>query len=367
VTRTAQFLITATLIASLALVASPAGTAPVLGASAKAGPALLLKSGTVDMPAQTVTLPLRRGRMRDGRRVWFIVTDASDPAVAAGQGVNHAAKLVNALAGKGPRVATRESDGTLTFERGTVDFAPVRAVAPGPKAVPFPPRAADPGSVGDQDYTPLLRIQNGGSVVYNAPIVAFGVDEPQINFCDGKPDHNLVHDRVVKICPQRNTVTLALTRGFSTGRPVLYISTDASDRGVAAMEAATFAPRLSEAAPAGGYGEHSQVEALLAVTNGPTGASNPARQGLASALADGGGPLNIVGAIPTLGEGYSPLWSVNLGEWTRAAISQGRRTRVTDLAKAMEFTRRKWITGPGGKAFGPSGIVVDCPVVQRVE
>jgi hypothetical protein len=179
------------------------------GQPATAGQVLLLRSGTVDRRAQTVTLPLLMGRMKDGRKVWYVVTDTSDRRLAAQRGVNHSPKLANAPAGGGTRLATREADGTLTFERGTVDFSPVRTVtaADGPR--PFPPRVAEPGAVADQDYTPLVRIQNAGDAVYNAPVVAFGVEASQLSFCEGKADLRLEHDRIVKICPETGTVTLA--------------------------------------------------------------------------------------------------------------------------------------------------------------
>ncbi len=328
----------------------------------KRGPALLLRAGTVDQATRTVTLPLLAGRMKDGRRVWYVVTDVSDGAIAAQRGVNHSAKLSNAPEG-GTRVATREPDGSLVFDTGTVDFSPVRTVVAGSSSRPFPPTTARPGAVADGDYTPLVRIRGGGNVVYNAPIVAFGVDDRQISFCEGKPDLKRVHDRVVKICPEKQTVTLALTPGFSMGRAVLYISTEGTDPGVAAMEAATFAPRLARASPDGGYGEHSQVEPLVVVVNGPTGRSNPRRQGIYSALLDGQPPLNVVGAIPTLGEGYSPLWSVNLAVWTR----RSRPLRVTAQSQVNDLVRRGAISGPDGKKFGPAGVIVNCPIVQRLE
>jgi len=356
----------ALMLAMLTFAAPSGAQAPPSGGMPKAGPMLLLRAGTVDPVALTVTVPLLQGRMKDGRRVWYVITDTSDNTIAARHGFNHSPKLGNAPIG-GTRIATRQPDATLVFESGTVDFAPTRAVTPGDAPNPFPPKVAVPGSIGDQDYTPLLRIKGEGNAVYNAPIVAFGVGTKQISFCSGKPDHRLVHDRVVRICPEKGTVTLALTQGFSGGRAVLYTSTDSSDRGVAAMEAATFAPRLGEASPRAGYGEHSQVEPILVVINGPRGASNPQRQGLESALTDGGGPLNVVGAVPTLGRGYSPLWSVNLGQWTANAISGQRRVRVTDLSKAMELARRGLITGPGDVAFGPIKVIVNCPIVQRLQ
>lgn len=334
---------------------------------AQTGAVLLLRAGTVDPKSLTVTVPLLQGRMKDGRPVWYVMTDTSDKTIAARRGLNHSPKLGNALTAGGMRIATRRRDGTLVFESGTVDFAPARAVMPGDAPNPFPPKIAEPGSIGDQDYTPLLRVKGESNAVYNAPIVAFGVEGKQISFCSGNPDYRLVHDRVVKICPEKRTVTLVLTQGFSGGRAVLYTSTDSSDRGVAAMEAATFAPRLREASPQDGYGEHSQVEPIFVVINGPRGTRNPQRQGLESALTDGGGPLNVLGAIPTLGGGYSPLWSVNLGQWTADAASGERRVRVTDMSKAMELARQGLITGPGGKTFGPIKVIVNCPVVQRLQ
>ncbi len=90
--------------------------------------------------------------MKDGRRVRFVTTDTSDRREAAQRKVNHSPKLANAPASR-TRVATQETDGTLTFESGTVDFAPTRTVSPGAPSRPFPPSAAEPGSVGDADYT----------------------------------------------------------------------------------------------------------------------------------------------------------------------------------------------------------------------
>lgn len=68
----------------------------------------------------------------------------------------------------------------------------------------------------------------------------------------GKVDHSKVHDNVVAIRYQKQTVTRDLTTGFSFARPVLYLSTDANDPAVAALEAATFAPGLKDLTVGGG-------------------------------------------------------------------------------------------------------------------
>ena len=67
-----------------------------------------------------------------------------------------------------------------------------------------------------------------GNVIYNAPMVAFGVDASQINFPNGNVDYSKVHDEVVAIDPSNTTVTINLINGFSFGHPVWYLSMDTS-------------------------------------------------------------------------------------------------------------------------------------------
>ena len=81
---------------------------------------------------------------------------------------------------------------------------------------------------------------NAANVIYNAPMVAFDVDASQINFPNGNVDYSKVHDQVVAIDPINMTVTLNLINGFSFGRPVWYVSMDASIPLAAAIEHATF-------------------------------------------------------------------------------------------------------------------------------
>ena len=331
------------------------------------GPKQLLRAGTLDTTAGTITVPLYQGKLEDGRTVWYILTDTNDKGNADALGLNYSAKLTYAAVGKAIRTAKLEKDATLTFKAGTVDFAPERTVVPGEGANAFPPQTATPGSVGDADYSPLVRVSNAGGFIYNAPIVAFDVTADQLNaFCDGNPDYSLVHDKVLSICPTAQTVTLALTPGFSFAKPVLYLSTEASDEGVATLEGATFAPALRDIPTGRDDSAFSAVERIFVTANGPTGAGNPQRQGLNSALlGEGRGPLNVLGGIPTVGTDYSPLWDVNLGEWTQAAIDNGYRSRVTEEFQILGLVQQGWITGPGGTPYGSIGVVVNCPIVWR--
>ena len=329
------------------------------------GPFKLLKAGDIDLKTETVTLPLYEGKMRDGRKVWYILTDTTDSANAAALGLNFSAKLNYAAVGRAVRHATLEKDTSLTFDSGSVDFAPRRRVVPGDAPNYFPPKAAEPGSVGDQDYSPLVKIDNAGGAIYNAPVVAFNVEASQINFCNGNPDFSLVHDKVVKICPSEQTVTLQLTEGFSFARPVLYLSMDANDPVAATLEGVTLAPGLKDITVGHDDSAFSAVERIFLFANGPTGKENPQRQGLNSAISDGLSPLNVLGGIPTVATDYSPLWDLNLGVWTQDAVSKGYRSRLTMEFDVLDFVRKGFVTGPNGGPFGSTGLIVNCPIVWR--
>lgn len=330
------------------------------------GPHQLLKAGQVDLDAGTVTLPLYEGRMESGESVWYIVLDTTDRGNAEALGLNFSPKLTYAEVGKAVRTARLEKGFTLVFSVGTVDFSPKRGVTPGDAPNFFPPKAVQPGSVGDADYTPLVKIENAGGHIYNAPVVAFNVGEDELNrFCNGNPDHDIVHDKVKSICPREGTVVLELTPGFSFSRPVLYISTDANHPAPASLEGATLAPGLADIAVGGDDSLFSPVERIFLFVNGPTGKGNPQRQGLNSALSDGGSPLNVLGGIPTIATDYSPLWDLNPGVWTQEAIDKGYRARMTEEFAILGLAEQGWITGLDGNEYGSVGFVVNCPIVFR--
>lgn len=337
------------------------------------GPVLLMKSGKVDLTAGTITMPLYQGSIRStGKSVWYILTDTDDAGNAAALGINYSAKLTYAAlkGGTSSRVGELDANFSIVFEAGTVDFTADHAVTAGTPS-PFPPSVATPGSIGDANYSPLVTLTNAGGHTYNAPVVAFGATAADLEpSCKGAADHKIVHDKVVHICPSEGTVTLALTTGFSFGRPVLYLSTEASVPVAAALEGATLAPGLTSVSVGGDDGAFSAVERIFLTINGPQnlqpGKINPQRQGLNSAIVDGNGPLNVLGGIPTLATDYSPLWDVNLGEWTADAIAKGYRSRLNEEFQILGMAQRGFITGPGGSQYGSVGIIVNCPIVQRL-
>lgn len=329
------------------------------------GPYLLLKAGKVSPDGKTVQLQLYKGKLEDGRTVWYVLTDTTDEKNAAALGLNFSAKLNYADVGRACRNARLEKDGTLTFSKGAVNFAPQRKLVPGTLPGAFPPKSAQPGSVGDADYTPLVKITNAGGHIYNAPTIAFGVEANQINFPNGAPDYSHVHDKVLKIDPINMTVTLKLTVGYSFARPVSYLSFESNDPVAATLEEATLAPALSDIHLGSDDCAFSAVERLFVFANGPQGKGNPQRQGLSSAIADGGGPLNVFGGVPTIAGDYSPIWDLQMGEWSKEAVANGYRSRLLDEFTILCFAEGGFITGPMGKPYGSSGIIVTCPVVMR--
>jgi hypothetical protein len=299
-------------------------------------------ASAVEHPDGTVTLPLHRGTSR-GRAVWYVVLDSSSGDDAAAKGVNHSQKLANAR-GTGAVQQVSISGGAVDFPASVNFAAGARVVVPGPQG--FPPQAASSSAVGEDGYSPLIQLPDG--TVENAPQVA--------NDTGRAP-------KVVGVDFDGGTVTMQETPGFQGGKPVLYLSTESSNPVAAALENVTFAPALDAAPTAGQDGTDQSRASLVAFVNGQTGAGNPQRQGLNSAILDGLSPLNVLFWNPSQGR-YSPLWDVHLTAWTAEAIAQGLNVRQTDLGHVLELAEHGIVTAPDGSPFAASGFVVNCPIIS---
>jgi hypothetical protein len=340
------------------------GPPPATTNQSLVGPVQLLKSGPVDSIKGTITIPLYLGHMKNRANVWYVLTDVDDADVAAELGLNFSAKMT--FMSSASRTANLDQDGNLVFDKGTVDFSPVRSITPGPTGQEFPPTAFQPGAVGDKDYSPFVQIVNAGGVIYNAPIVAFGVNADEISFPNGNVNYAKVHDQVVAIDPVNMTVTINLINGFSFGKPVWYMSMDTSIPLGAAIEHNTFAPLMAALHLGGDDTFSSPIERIFISTNGAHDCANPQRQGLSADLADGFRPNNVVGGIPTNALDYSPAWDAQLFEWTQDAIGKGYRGQVREEFQILTFVQDGLITGPAGGRFGSSGFSINCPIVQRL-
>ena len=334
----------ALLTASSAALASDGGSG--------GGVQVLTASARVDVAHEQVTLPLLKGSFQ-GSTVWYVVTDDSDRADAQARGLNYVPKLANALGTKAVQRATKLADGTLAFSGG-VDFSPVRSVVPGPAGNEFAGGSYTPGAVGDASYSPLVT--TGDGVV---------LDATPVQNASGR------HDSVVTIDTAARTVTLASFFGFWNGHRTVYLHQDASSPVVAAAEGSIYAANL-DAAPGLGSNEvkTSARSAILPIVNGAVGTTNPARQGLNSALRGEGDPLNINQDIPGQGNGrYSPVWDVHPVIWTQAAINSGQRRLLVSGSDVAGAFSHGLITGGGGPAnaslggFPAGGFISNCPLV----
>ena len=350
----------------------------------------------IDLAKSTATFPLHKGYGPDGiTPVWFVITEASDFGLAHDLNVNFAPKLANMSIGCPQCVqqttmttspGNRFAEAVVNF-KGIPDFSPTRVLKPGPTG--FPPLGAQPGAVGDDLYSPFIRLE-GSDVVYNAPIVAVGEGPFDVT------THSDTSDRVMAITaePTKMTVELLIIRGFDSGQEILYISTEASDPVAAVLERATFVPLLNHAPFLGGDDFlGSARERIFTFVNGQTGKDNPESQGLAHLILDGhatedanldntellealrdddGDALNIQGDFPSLANprfanAYSPLWDAQVSEWTPEAIEMGLNTRQTDENTILQLVADGAITGPGGSTFGAGGFVINCPVLGFIE
>jgi hypothetical protein len=331
------------------------------------GPVQLLNTGQVDATPGTITIPLYKGTVKStGKTAWYILTDVSDEGIAQELGLNFSAKMKNI--NTAARTGNLGPDGNIIFDKGTVNFAPERNIVPGPDGAEFPPKSFAPGEIGDANYSPFVTIVNGGGVVYNAPMIAYDVDASDINFPNGHVDYTKVHDAVQAIDPINMTVTLALVNGFSFGRPVWYISMDASIPLAAAIEHNTYAPLMGKLLLGNDDSAGSPIERIFIATNGTEGCDNPKRQGLSADLNDGHRPNNTLGGIPTLALDYSPAWDANLYTWTEEAISKGYRQQLREEFQILTYAQDGLITGASAtQPFGSAGFSINCPIVQRLD
>src|SRR5215469_2320248 len=134
-------------------------------------------------------------------------------------------------------------------------------------------------------------------------------------------------------------VTLPLTRGYVNGFEVFYISTEASDKGLAdhltnfTHSRVSFAPALKNAPP--------QSLANIYVFQNGIKSSGPL-----------GFQPNVADSQPG-DPGYSPLWRINNVEW-KQGVSPKELKSETDILAAQKN---------GELTVSSSGAIVNCPFV----
>ncbi|SNS83299.1 hypothetical protein SAMN06893096_108222 [Geodermatophilus pulveris] len=325
-----------------------------------------------DPEEATAVVPLFRGVGPDGRAdEQYIITEASDFAVAQLLGVDHALRLVWARGSGGDQEVSLDQEDRMRF-RGTVDFGPERSVEPAteetvvPGTSVFPPAAVQPGAVADAEWSSAVVLPSG--LVLNAQVVA---------------NDTGLHDRATDIDVHDRQVTMELLDGFQGGDQLCYhFVTDSSDPVAATLEAGVYAPRLAEL-PRFGESPLDDRSALLGPSpniNGREGRDDPERQGLNYTVASGGeDPINVFLLDPDNRRAYdndhSPMWDAHVNQWTRAAVDAGERRRITGFADLRALVDEGLVEsgaispeGPGSPfvaGLRPSNIIINCPVIPQ--
>jgi hypothetical protein len=396
--------------ATSAAVTSPAASSAAGGLGQLSGllprNKLTLESAIqVNLSNETVRLPLYPGEA-GGKRVWYVLLDASDAGAAHDLGVNYAPKLAN-IAISDPAAVQTVTLGSPTPAQnpfgpavvkfaGAPDFSPTRIAVPGPTG--FPLARFQPGAVAGSGYSPFIHIA-GSTTVYNAPIVATGNGPFDVTRHTNTADRVLGVHIAGKSKPGQfaeSWADLLFVKGFDAGQPIVYLSTDAGQPLTAVLERSTYVPALNNASFNGGDDFlGSARERLFGFINGQTGARNPQAQGfqhlvldghasqdasagntaLINALRHGGDLLNVFGDFPTLADprhadAYSPLWDAQLGLWTPKAVKEGLNTRQIDenVVLNLAATRPDLLTGVNpatGKPapYGSVGVDINCAVI----
>lgn len=318
----------------------------------------------VDFQKKTVTLPVYKGIGPSGQPTYYIITEAADFAVAKRMGVNYSPKLAHGKDTEGIQKVTVEN-GVIKFA-GDVDFKPERMLVAGPAPKTIPPATAQPGSVADANYSPLVQLPNG--LILNTPIVANSTGN---------------HDHLVNINYDKGTVEFELLDGFQGGQQYYYhLVTESNDKVAATIERATYNPRLGKL-PAFGkdaFGDKSTLLGFAPTANGETGKDNPERQGLNSTIIDGNkyDPINVFPIDPENDKkdnnNYSPMWDAHIYVWTDAAVKAGKRKRIKSFDELAQMAKAGVIAdapmnmgAPNSDVAGlkPSGAIINCPVIAQ--
>jgi hypothetical protein len=312
----------------------------------------------------SVTLPLFRGISPQGKDVFYIITEASDFDVARRMGVNYAPKLAEAIGSPGVQKVTLE-DGIMKFA-GNVNFSLEYNVVPGDPPGYFPPKAASPGAVADDQWSPIVELPSG--LVLNAQIV---------QNASGK------HLRVKSIDTKASTVTLSILDGVQGGKQYFYhLVTDASIPLAAVLEKGVVTPNLAKIPEFGESlpGEKSALLGFSPVLNGQTDKGSGQDQGFSTALANGVDPINVFPIGPdndnrSRQNNYSPLWDAHVSMWTEAAVDKGKVHRIHSMDEQKSLISEGLLTsasinppGPGNPYVGglrPTQAIIDCPVIAH--
>ncbi len=85
---------------------------------------------------------------------------------------------------------------------------------------------------------------------------------------------------------------------------------------------------------------------------------------LLRALREGGDAHNVLDGFPTVNAALcSPIWDVNMVEWSPAAVSARQNVAQLDANEIRQLAVRGVVTSPGGTPLRSDRNILNCPVI----
>lgn len=324
----------------------------------------------------TARIPMFEGRGPLGNPVDYIITEASDQAVADMMGIVFAPRMTAGADSAGAQLVTIDN-GIMVF-LGAVDFSPTRSVTAGdPNAVEgpnsitrseFPPAAIQPGAVADDEWSSLVVLPSG--LVLNAQLVANAT-----GIHDRIPDSGQDDQNNPNLDRTNRFVVMQLLDGWQDDeRYYFHFVTDASVPDAASIELGVFAPRVGLLPTAGVFPGGARLgfsPNVNGIFTGPDGS-----QGLnVSATDQTIDPVNVFPIDPT-DPTFSPMWDVHLSMWTSEAIDAEQRRVITSTQDLQSLIDEGLVTnffgneGPSNPLIAglmPANAIINCPVIMQPE
>lgn len=336
----------------------------------------------------TARFPMFQGweTLADGtrREGYYVITEASDAAIARELGVIFSPRMANSIGSGGEQTSTWSPDGRLIFE-GSVDFSPKRSlVAGGPSSdgllVGFPPAEVTPGAVADDNWSSYVVLP-GTDIVINAQLVAnsTGIHD-RIPHPDGNSQAQEDDLQNPNLSRSKASVVMQLLDGWHDNRPYYFhIVTDTSDPAPAAIELGVFAPKLANLPTFGVFPGGSMLP-FSPTANGRTSDNGDGYgvQGLNTAsISDRQvqDPTNTFPIDPS-DTRYSPMWDAHITEFT---VPEEERPILRSFDQINDLLEQGILIPFRGNAnktplanslsnlLTATGAIINCPVITQPE
>jgi len=318
----------------------------------------------------------------DLRESYYVITEASDRAIATDLGVIFAPRMADAIGSGGESSSQWSDDGRLIFE-SYVDFSPSRSLIAGGTSADgllrgFPPQEVNAGAIAGDEWSSYVVLP-GSNIVINAQIVGNSsgihdrIPHPNGNGPAQEDDLNNPNYSI-----SQASVVMQLLDGWHDERPYYFhIVTDTSDPAPATIELGVFAPKLANL-PTFGLFPGGSMLPFSPCANGRTTDNGDGFgvQGLNTASESDRqvqDPTNTFPIDPS-DERYAPMWDAHITEFT---VPEADRPilrsfdQINDLLADGTLIPFRGNANPSPLANSLSdrltatGAIINCPVITQ--